>query len=419
MTASAVTEAGPDTTSPPSDLQQPAIPGAGRLIALDVFRGATIAGMLLVNDPGSWSAIYPPLRHAEWHGWTATDLVFPFFLFIVGVTTHLSLSARRSRGASDAELVRRIFRRGLLIIFLGLILNAFPFYTWGTIREIPEPTFLERVAHRFENLRYPGVLQRIGICYIAASLLTLRTAVKQQIAIIASLLLGYWAVMMLLPVPGTGRLGFTLLDQPGKNLAAWLDRAILGVEHLWRQSGTWDPEGPLSTFPAIGTAMLGVLAGRAMQGRRPLVERITSLFGWGALGMMAGLMWSWVFPINKNLWTSSYVLFTAGMAAAAIATCLWIIDMHGVRWWTRPFEIFGMNSILAFVGSGLMARLIYSLVTVPFDGARVPLQAAIYRSVFLPYFPPKFASLLFAIAFVLVWLGILWIFYRRRWFLKV
>lgn len=393
--------------------------GTGRLLALDVFRGATIAGMLLVNDPGSWSAIYPPLRHAEWHGWTATDLIFPFFLFIVGVTTHLSLSARRGRGASEAELVRQILRRGLLIILLGLLLNAFPFYTWGTIRDIPEPSFWERVIDRFENLRFPGVLQRIGICYIAAGLLTLRTTLRQQIAIIASLLLGYWALMTLVPVPGTGQLGFTLLDRPDQNLAAWLDRATLGVKHLWRQSGTWDPEGPLSTIPAIGTSMLGVLAGRAIQSQRPLVERVTALFGWGALGMMAGLMWNWVFPINKNLWTSSYVVFTAGMAVVSIATCLWIIDMQGVRWWTRPFEIFGVNPILAFVGSGLMARLIYSLITVPFEGSRVPLQAAIYRTVFLPFFPPKFASLLFAIAFVLFWLGILTFFYRRRWFLKV
>jgi predicted acyltransferase len=412
-----VAEAEPRTTSHPSEFVL--LPGRERLLALDVFRGATIAGMLLVNNPGSWSAVYPPLRHAEWHGWTATDLIFPFFLFIVGVTTHLSLNARRARGESDAALVRQILRRGILIILLGLFLNAFPFYSWGAIREIPDPTLWQRVIHRFENLRLLGVLQRIGICYIAAGLLTLRTTVKHQVAMIAALLVGYWLAMTLLPVPGTGQLGFSLLDQPDKTLAAWLDRAMLGTEHLWRQSKTWDPEGPLSTFPAIATTMLGVLAGRAIQGGRPLMERIAGLFAWGSLGMMAGLMWHWLFPINKNLWTSSYVVFTAGMAAVAIATCLWVIDARGVRWWTKPFEIFGMNSILAFVGSGLMARLISSLLTVPFDNGRVPLQAAIYRSVFAPYFAPKNASLLFAISFVLLWLGILWIFYRRRWYLKV
>lgn len=390
-----------------------------RLLALDVVRGATVAGMLLVNDPGTWSAIHPPLRHAEWHGWTATDLVFPFFLFIVGITTHLSLAARRARGDTDAQLVRQILRRGLIIIGLGLLLNWFPFYTSGAIADTANPTFGDRLVHKLEYLRIPGVLQRIGICYIAAGLLTLRTSVKRQVVIIAALLFGYWLIMTVIPVPGTGQLGGSLLDEPSRNLAAWTDRATLGEKHLWRQSKNWDPEGPLSTLPAIATTMLGVVVGRWIAGTRPLIERIAGLAVCGGLGMMVGLMWHWVFPINKNLWTSSYVLFTAGMASLAVAACMWIVDVHGFRRWTRPFVVFGVNPILAFVGSGLMARLIYSMIKVPFRGELVPLQAAIYRSVFEPFFSPKNASLLFAIAFVLFWYVILDFFYRRNWVLKV
>ena len=370
-----------------------------RLLALDVLRGATVAGMLLVNDPGSWSAIYPPLKHAEWHGWTATDLVFPFFLFIVGVTTHLS---RR-------QSVPLILRRGLIIIVLGLLLNWFPFFTWGAIPELPDASLWDRVVHRLQHLRFSGVLQRIGICYIIAGLLALRASLKTLVLITASLLLGYWVLMTL---GGT-------LDQPSQTLAARVDRAVIGENHIWRQSRTWDPEGVLSTLPAIATTLLGVFAGRWIASARPLLERIAGLSSCGALGMMMGLMWHWVFPINKNLWTSSYVLFTAGMAALSLATCIWIIDLHGLRRWTRPFAVFGVNPILAFVGSGLMARLMYSLIKVPYEGTSIPLQAAIYRSLFEPFFSPKNASLLFAIAFVLFWYVILDLFYRRKWILKV
>lgn len=396
-----------------------AAPTRERLLALDVFRGATVAGMLLVNDPGSWSAIYPPLKHAQWHGWTATDLVFPFFLFIVGVTTHLSLEARRARGDREASLLRQVLRRGLIIILLGLVLNWFPFYSTGAIEGNPDPTFGERFTHKLHYLRFAGVLQRIGLCYLVAGLLVLRTTVKQQVVTVAALLFGYWFLMTLVPVPGTGQLGGSLLDQPSRTLAAYFDRAILGENHLWRQSKTWDPEGPVSTLPAIATTILGMLAGRWIATKRPLVERIAALAACAALAMMVGLMWHWVFPINKNLWTSSYVLFTGGMAALAIATCMWIIDVQGVRWWTMPFAVFGVNPILAFVGSGLMARFMSSLIHVQFEGKSVPLQAAIYRTLFTPFFSPKNASLLFAISFVLVWFAILLVFYRRKWILKV
>ena len=375
-----------------------------RLVALDVFRGLTIAGMLLVNNPGTWSAIYQPLRHAPWHGWTPTDLIFPFFLFIVGITTHLSLAARRAREDDDRALVRQVLRRGGIIVLLGLLLSGFP--------------FIPKYGFDLSTIRIPGVLQRIGVAYIAAALLTLRTSAKTQLAIVTALLLGYWAVMTLVPVPGTGAVGAVALATPDASLAAWLDRTLLG-NHLWRVSKTWDPEGILSTLPAVGTAMLGVFAGRWIASPRPLIERIASLFAIGSIAMVAGLMWNWWFPINKNLWTSSYVLFTAGMACVTIATCIWLIDVQRVTGWTKPFVIFGMNPILAFVGSGMMARLMASIIKVERDGQTISLQKAIYDSAFASWLAPMNASLLYAVCFVLLWLAILGALHNKKVFLKV
>ena len=373
-----------------------------RLLALDVFRGMTIAAMLLVNNPGSWAAIYPPLAHAAWHGWTPTDVIFPFFLFIVGITTHLSIEGRRGRGDAERTIVRQILRRGALIVLFGWILGWFPFWP----------------LERFTEMRIPGVLPRIGVAYIGAALLTRRGSLTQQVGILATLLLGYWFAMTLLPVPGQEGIGADWLDQPGKTLAAWVDRALLDG-HLWRQSRTWDPEGVLSTFPAIGTAMLGVFAGRWIKSARPLSERLSGLFAVGAIGMVVGLMWHWSFPINKSLWTSSYVLFTGGMAATSLATILWITDIERVRWWTRPFIIYGVNPIIAFVGSGMMARVIYSLWKVEYAGQQTAVQGVVYRELFASWLAPQNASLAFALAFVLVWLGILTLLDRRGIYFKV
>jgi predicted acyltransferase len=398
----------------------PLAPKRERLLSLDVFRGLTVAGMLLVNDPGTWSAIFPPLEHAEWNGWTPTDLIFPFFLFIVGITTHLSLSARRGRGDDDSAMVKQILRRGLIIYLLGFAMAMFPFYQWGNIDTIPNAGAWDRILFRIEHVRILGVLPRIAIVYVCAALLTLKTTVKQQIVIIAGLLFGYWFAMTLIPVPGENVVGALLLHTKDRNLAAYLDRAILGTNHTWIGSVTFDPEGPMSTIPAIGTAMLGVLAGRWIAQRdKQLLERIAGLFAMGSVGMMLGLMWNWSFPINKNLWTSSYVIFTAGMACVALATIMWIVDYCSVKWWTKPFVVFGVNPIVAFVGSGVLARLIYTLWHVNYNGKSVAVQDAIYQSVFLPWLPPRVASLAFAITFVLLWYGILTVLYRRNIILKV
>ncbi len=372
-----------------------------RLLSLDVFRGITVAGMLLVNNPGTWSAIYPPLEHAPWNGWTPTDLIFPFFLFIVGITTHLSLESRRANGASDADLVRQILRRGALIVLCGLLLAAFPYYP------------LDRIT----GMRFPGVLQRIGVAYTAGALLTLRTNLKQQVLILVTLLFGYWFAMTLIPVPGRG-MGALLLNDPSASLAAWVDRGVFG-SHLWKSSRTWDPEGILSTIPAVGTVILGVFAGRWLAMRRDLSERLVGLYAIGSMLMVAGLIWNWSFPINKNLWTSSYVLFTAGMGAMVLATCIWVVDVKGIRGWTKPFVVFGMNPMIAFLGTGAMARLMGSIITISYHGERVPFQRAVFDRFFASWLEPRDASLLFAITFVLVWMLILSVLYRRRVFFKV
>jgi len=397
----------------------PLAPKRERLLSLDVFRGITIAGMLLVNNPGTWSAIFPPLEHAEWNGWTPTDLIFPFFLFIVGITTHLSLSARRARGDDDSAIVKQILRRGIIIYLLGFAMALFPFYQWGTIDSISNATPWDRILYRIEHVRILGVLPRIAIVYVCAGLLTLKTTLKQQVIIIATLLFGYWFAMTLIPVPGENQIGALLLNTHDRNLAAWLDRAILGTNHTWIGSVTFDPEGPMSTIPAIATSILGVIAGRWIVKREmPLLERISGLFAAGAIGMMVGLTWNWVFPINKTLWTSSYVIFTAGMACVALATIMWIVDYCSVKWWTKPFVIYGVNPIVAFVGSGVLARLIYTLWHVSYHGQSVALQDAIYQILFLPWLPPRVASLAFAISFVLLWYGILTVLYRRNIILK-
>jgi predicted acyltransferase len=369
-----------------------------RIDALDAFRGMTIAAMLLVNNPGSWSAIYPPLAHAPWHGWTPTDLIFPFFVFVVGITTHLSLEGRRQRGDSDRAVVLGILRRGGLIILLGLLLQAFPFFP------------LERIT----ELRFPGVLQRIGVCYIVAALLSRGRSSRAVAGMVAVLLLGYWALQSLVAPPGVAS---PTLDVPGDTLSAWIDRAVFG-EHLWKQSKTWDPEGLLSTLPAIATCMLGVLAGRWLGSARLLAERLNGLFAAGAIGAVAGSTWNWIFPINKNLWTSSYVLFTAGIAALALATCSWLIDARGHTRWAAPLITYGKNPMVAFVGSGIMARVL-GLVQVSLGGETVSLQQGIHRQLFASWLAPRNASLAYALLFVLAWYGILKVLEKRGVVLRV
>lgn len=423
MTVMQVPPAAPSPVTTVSEYPRAAVE---RLVSLDVFRGLTIAGMLLVNDPGTWSAIYPPLQHAPWHGWTPTDLIFPFFLFIVGITTQLSVSARRARGDDERAVRRQIFRRAGLIFLFGLLINGFPFFTWGAVDGNPDPSFGDRIVDRLTDWRIMGVLQRIALAYLISALIATRATIRTQIIVAAALLFGYWLVMTVLPVPGTnGVPGALLLDRPETTMAAYWDRFLLdwtrfGLgNHLWSGSVTWDPEGFLSTAGAVATALLGNLVGRWIGQKKPLVERVAAMFAIGAVAMVAGLMWNWVFPINKGIWTSSYVLFTAGMATVALATIMWLVDMQNRRGWTKPFVIYGMNPMVAFVGSAVMARLIYSILRVDYNGQSVSLQNWIYQTAFASWLAPKNASLAFAVAFVTFWYVVLAVLYRRKIFFRV
>ena len=386
-------------------------------MSLDAFRGVTVAGMLLVNTPGTWGAIYAPLEHAPWHGWTPTDLVFPFFLFIVGITTHLSLTQRRAEGGTDGALIRQIVRRGALIFLFGFALSLFPGFTWSPIPGLPDASILDRVVHRWEHVRIMGVLQRIGVAYVLAALLSFRAPLSRVVVTLVALLLGYWAILAFGTTPGTGLMGE--IDVGALTLQGWIDRAVLGPAHLFQGTRTYDPEGVLSSVGAVASVLGGVLAGRWIAQPRPLIDRIAALFAVGALAAVLGLMWHWSLPINKNLWTPSYVVFTGGMASMSLATCLWLIEDRGIRWWARPFLVFGMNPFLAFVGSGLLARCLYSLFTGTWHEAVVPIQRVIFEAAFNSWLSPKNASLLFALAFVLLWLAILSVFHRKQWFLKL
>ena len=372
-----------------------------RYASLDVFRGLTIAGMLLVNTPGSWSAIYPPLRHADWHGWTAADLIFPFFLFVAGITTHISITAARARGESETQIVARILRRGGLILLCGLLVSAFPY--------LP--------LTRITGMRIPGVLQRIGVAYALSALITLRGGWRFHLAALGAILLGYWYIMVGVLIPGQPE-GASHLEPASATMAAWVDRLLLDG-HLWASTKTWDPEGILSTVPAIGSAITGVLAGRWIYSSRRIEQRILGLFVGGICCIAVGLVWDTVFPINKNIWTSSYVLFAAGMGAVLLAACMWVVDLKEIRWWTWPFRVFGLNPLIAFVGSMVMARTIYSLIYVEYGGARIPVQTAIYKAAFASWLAPQLASLMFAIAFLVLWLGILALLERRNIVIKV
>jgi predicted acyltransferase len=362
------------------------------MAALDVFRGLTIAGMILVNNPGSWEAIHPPFEHAAWHGWTPTDLVFPFFLFIVGVSITLALARRAGGGGSKRDLYLKIIRRTLIIFALGLVLAGFPRYELST-------------------LRIPGVLQRIAVCYLIASVIFLNTKWRAQAFIAATLLLIYWALMVLIPVPGFGAGDLSMEG----NLAAYVDRAVFG-RHTWKP--LYDPEGLLSTLPAIATTLYGVLTGHWLLTRRDALDKAAGMFVAGALAVVSGWAWGGWFPVNKALWTSSYVLLTAGLALQFLAVCYWLVDIKGVRRWAKPFLIFGMNALIIYFLAELFSNII-SLVTLSRAGGAVDLKTYIYEHAFASWASPANASLMFALCIVLLWLGVATLLYRKRIFIKV
>jgi len=365
---------------------------AERLVSLDAFRGLTIAGMILVNNPGA-GHVYAPLQHADWNGWTPTDLVFPFFLYIVGVALTLSLGERVRCGDRRGQMIAKIARRTLIIFALGVLLNAFPYFDW-------------------DNVRIPGVLQRIALCYCVAALLVLTTGTRGQILAAVGLVLGYWMLMMLVPVPGhdAGSLG------PGSNLGAYIDDWLLHDHLLHRR---WDPEGLLSTLPAIATTLSGVLTGHWLRSARSALERVSGMFVAGNLALLVGVVMDGWFPINKNLWSSSFVVFTAGMALNGFAVCYWLIDIKAYRRWATPFVIYGTNPILAYVLSSLVGKTMLLWRVTLADGSKVVLRKYLMERLFLPFARPINASLLYALAYVLFWLGVTAILYRKRIFIKI
>jgi len=363
---------------------------SGRLVSLDAFRGLTVAAMILVNNPGSWAYVYSPLDHAPWHGWTPTDLIFPFFLFIVGVA--IPFSFRKYKGTNKAKLYRRVLRRSAVIYLLGLFLSLFPNFD-------------------LSQARFVGVLPRIAIVYLITSILVINLSRRALMWGTAILLLGYWALMAWVPVPGHGAGVLT----PEGNLAAWIDSFVVPGRMY---QGTWDPEGFVSTLPAVATALLGVLTGFWLQSNRGRAETAKGMLGIGCLAVLAGLVWNYWFPINKNLWTSSYVLFTAGAALLVLAPLYWIIDVKGYRRWTRPLVAFGVNAISVFVLSGIVARLLIN-THVTSGEETIPLKRWLYDSFFATWASPFNASLAFALVFLLLMWALVELLYQRRIFIKV
>lgn len=360
-----------------------------RLGSLDVFRGATVAAMILVNNTGDWDKTYSPLLHAEWHGWTPTDLIFPFFLFVVGVAIPYAFAGRLQRSGGDFSPIHgQIARRALILFALGLFLSWFPFYTvdWAAAR-------------------IPGVLQRIAVVYAVAALAWLHLGARSRAVLAMMLLAGYWLAMVLAPVPGYGAGDLS----PGGNLSGWIDHLILG-SHTWRKApGPGDPEGIFSTLPAIATALAGLFTGDWLRSPRTQQEKLWGLLLGGAAGVLTGLLFHPWFPINKNLWTSTYVLFTAGMGLLLLAVAYYLVDVRRGGGWTWPFAVFGTNAIFAFFGSTLVAKIL--ILT--------HLQTWLFQRLFGSWLPDYVASLAYALAYVALWWGLTAALYRRRIFLKI
>ncbi len=373
--------------------------GSGRLLSLDFFRGLTIALMILVNNPGS-DTHYWPLSHAKWNGWTPTDLVFPFFLFITGVSLVYSFSSRLARGQSRGELMKHVVRRAVILILLGIFLNGFP------------------NRYNLHTLRFEGVLQRIGVCYLFASMIYFWTKPRGRAAVIFACLAGYWVLMRFVPVPGFGTPThqIPLLD-PNRNLTAWLDR-LLFSGHLYE--GTRDPEGVISTVPAIASVLFGVFAGEWLRSARASGKKVWGMLACGAMGFLLAETWNIWFPINKKLWTSSFVLLTTGLALIVFGLCYWLLDVRKLRWIpTKPATVFGMNAIAAYVFAEVFAMLLGGLKWRDSEAVFRSLQEHIYDSVFAPLGSAEFSSLVYSICFVMVCWALMWVLYRKKIFFKI
>lgn len=379
----------PAAAAPGYDEEPRGVP-RGRLLSLDALRGLTIAAMILVNNPGSQHTVYPPLRHAAWHGWTPADLIFPFFLFIMGISTALSLDTRQHNGQGRRALLRHIALRSSILILLGLLLNGLFF--------LP-----------FDHVRFPGVLQRIGIVYFCSALIVMATGRRARTILTVALLLSYWALLMLVPVPGHGAGDLS----PAGNLASYVDVRLM-TGHMWTQ--TFDPEGILSTLPAIATALLGTLTAGWLRSARQPKQILLKLLAAGAAGLMLGEIWNIWFPINKTLWTSSYVVFTAGFGLLALAACYWFMDVQRWRGWALPLVALGMNPLVIYAGSEALGG---SLIEFRWPGMHHSMHQWVYRHLLAGVAAAPMASLLWALAYLAAWWAVAWIMYRNTIFIRL
>jgi predicted acyltransferase len=363
---------------------------SSRLLSLDVFRGVTITGMILVNNPGDWNHIYAPLEHSKWDGCTPTDMIFPFFLFIVGVSIVYAMETKKEISSNHNKIILAALRRSLILIAISFATH-----------------FIFHPSDGFAHIRFPGVLQRIALVYFICTVLYLKTSQKTCDYLFAGLIIGYYLIMNLIPVPGFG--GANL--QPATNIGAWLDRLVFTPDHLWRESHTWDPEGLLGTLPAISTGLFGIRLGSWLKRKdRDENVKVSWMFTYGLLAVGAGLIWDVFFPINKALWSSSFVLYTGGWATIGLALAYWLIDVQGYKRFVYFFVPFGANAITAYVLSNFIPHYVGMLKIG---------NTKVYQLFFTPYFSAVNASLVSAIFFVLVIWVLTWILYRRRIIIKV
>lgn len=364
-----------------------------RLLSLDAFRGMTIMLMILVNNPGSWSYVYPPLLHAEWHGITPTDLVFPFFLFIVGSAMAFSFRRRLDADKPSTSLYKKIVRRTFLLIFTGILLSLYPEFD-------------------FQEMRLPGVLQRIGLCYLFASMIVLHFKSRGQWIWILALLFGYWAIMTHIPFPGQGSDPWAT----GSNLAQHLDTALL-KGFLYEPD--FDPEGLFSTIPAVAQTLLGYRVGLLLLSDHEPRSKTNGMFIAANAVLLLGLVLSLWMPINKQLWTSSYVLVTTGIGLHIFTVCYWLIDVQRWKNWARPFLVFGSNAIFVFVASSFISRTLTMLIKFDTEEGMTSLWGVIYKSFYKPVFGDFFGSLMFALMYVLLWLGLSSLLYKKKIYIRI
>jgi predicted acyltransferase len=376
-------------------------PAPTRLMSLDIFRGLCVAGMIVVDNPGNDTKAYWPIMHADWNGWTPADFIFPSFLFLVGISLVFSTESRLQRGQSRSRILVHALWRTLLLIAIGLLVNASPI-----------------VGFDIHTFRFEGVTQRIALCYLAAVALELWSGRRGQVIALAACVIGYWAIMRFVPVPGYGVPGRDIpFMDPDRNLAAWLDRKLF-MGHLYNV--TRDPEGILHTIPAIGTTLAGVLTGHWLRSVKSQAAKAWGMFLVGIVGVCAGLLWNRWFPINKNLWTSSFVLFTAGFALVFLALLYWILEIRQWRGaWTTPILALGMNAITAFVADAVVYGPGYSFNAKGPNGTSMPWHEA--AQAYLESFglSTPTASLIYSLAALSFCWFLLWLLWRKRVFIKV